>query len=48
MGNTKVEKLLEDIGQLESLEILQWQDSPMLELPRNLNLFNLVNVVART
>jgi Leucine-rich repeat (LRR) protein len=44
MGNTKVEKLPEDIGQLESLKILRWQDSPMLELPRNLNLLNLVKL----
>jgi aquaporin TIP len=29
---------------LQSLNALQWQDSPMLELPRNLNLFNLVEL----
>jgi Leucine-rich repeat (LRR) protein len=28
----------------EALNALQWQDSPMLELPRNLNLFNLVEL----
>jgi Leucine-rich repeat (LRR) protein len=29
---------------LKALNALQWQDSPMLELPKNLNLFNLVEL----
>jgi Leucine-rich repeat (LRR) protein len=29
---------------LKALSALQWQDSPMLELPRNLNLLNLVEL----
>jgi Leucine-rich repeat (LRR) protein len=29
---------------LKTLSALQWQDLPMLELPRNLNLFNLVEL----
>jgi Leucine-rich repeat (LRR) protein len=29
---------------LKALSALQWQDSPMLQLPKNLNLFNLVEL----